>query len=54
MPLVAMTREMGSLGMDVARKEWNEAARVVTSVHGVTGVKSELRVTAEIRSPMGE
>jgi len=26
----------------------------VTSVHGVMGVKSELRVTAEIRSPMGE
>src|SRR5882757_6501204 len=41
-------------GIVDTRKEWNEAARVVTSVHGVTGVKSELRVTAEIRSPMGE
>src|SRR6195256_2255160 len=40
-------------GIVDTRKEWNDAARVVTSVHGVTGVKSELRVTAEIRSPMG-
>jgi cytidylate kinase len=41
-------------GIVDTRKEWNDAARVVTSVRGVTGVKSELRVTAEIRSPMGE
>jgi len=41
-------------GIVDTRKEWNDASRVVTSVHGVTGVKSELRVTAEIRSPMGE
>src|SRR6267378_86880 len=40
-------------GIVDTRKEWNDAARVVTSVHGVTDVKSELRVTAEIRSPMG-
>src|SRR5258708_3033330 len=41
-------------GIVDTRKVRNDAARVVTSVHGVTGVKSELRVTAEIRSPMGE
>src|SRR5467141_1808004 len=41
-------------GIVDTREEWKNATRVVTSVHGVTGVKSELRVTAEIRSPMGE
>jgi hypothetical protein len=41
-------------GIVGTREEWKNATRVVTSVHGVTGVKSELRVTAEIRSPMGE
>ena len=41
-------------GIVATREEWNDAARVATSVQGVTGVKSELRVTAEIRSPMGE
>ncbi|HEY6239479.1 MAG TPA: cytidylate kinase family protein [Burkholderiales bacterium] len=41
-------------GIVATRGEWNDATRVVTSVQGVAGVKSELRVTAEIRSPMGE
>jgi cytidylate kinase len=41
-------------GIVDTRDEWKNATRVVTSVHGVTGVKSELRVTAEIRTPMGE
>jgi cytidylate kinase len=41
-------------GIGHTREEWKNATRVVTSVHGVTGVKSELRVAAEIRSPMGE
>jgi len=41
MPLVAMT-------------EWRNAGRVVTSVPGVEALNNELRVTAEIRSPMGE
>jgi hypothetical protein len=41
-------------GIVHTREEWKNATRVVTAVHGVTGVKSELRVTAEIRSPMGE
>src|SRR5882762_5839455 len=41
-------------GIVDTREEWKNATRVVTSVHGVTGVKSELRVTAEIRSPIGE
>jgi len=41
-------------GIVDTREEWKNATRVVTSVRGVTGVKSELRVTAEIRSPMGE
>ena len=41
-------------GIVDTREEWKNATRVVTSVHGVTGVKSELRVTTEIRSPMGE
>ncbi len=41
-------------GIVDTREEWQNATRVVTSVHGVTGVKSELRVAAEIRSRMGE
>src|SRR5712691_594623 len=41
-------------GIVDTREEWKNATRVVTSVHGVTGLKSELRVTAEIHSPMGE
>jgi cytidylate kinase len=41
-------------GIVATREAWNDASRVVTGVHGVMGVKSELRVTAEIRSPMGE
>jgi cytidylate kinase len=41
-------------GIVDTRDEWKNAARVVTSVHGVTDVRSELRVTAEIRSRVGE
>jgi cytidylate kinase len=41
-------------GIVDTREEWKNATRVVTSVQGVKDVKSELRVTAEIRSPMGE
>ena len=37
-------------GIVHTREEWKNATRVVTSVHGVTGVKSDLRVTEEIRS----
>jgi cytidylate kinase len=41
-------------GLVTTRDESNSAARVVMSVPGVMAVKNELRVTAEIRSPMGE
>ncbi|HKW38057.1 MAG TPA: cytidylate kinase family protein [Burkholderiales bacterium] len=41
-------------GIVSTRDESNSAARVVMSVPGVMAVKNELRVTAEIRSPMGE
>ncbi len=37
-------------GIVHTREEWKNATRVVTSVNGVTGVKSDLRVTEEIRS----
>jgi cytidylate kinase len=53
----AVDSERGSVrlrGIVGTREEWKNATRVVTSVNGVMGVKSELRVTAEIRSPMGE
>lgn len=40
-------------GIVTTREEWNAAARVVASVQGVTGVKNELKVAADIRSPMG-
>ena len=41
-------------GIVATRTESNDAARVVMSVPGVLAVKNELRVTAEIRLPMGE
>jgi cytidylate kinase len=41
-------------GIVSTRDESNNAARVVMGVAGVMAVKNELRVTAEIRSPMGE
>jgi osmotically-inducible protein OsmY len=41
-------------GIVATREESNGAARVVMAVPGVMSVKNELRVTAEIRSPMGE
>jgi len=41
-------------GIVATREESNSAARVVMAVPGVMSVKNELRVTAEIRSPMGE
>lgn len=42
-----MVRLRGIVG---TREESNDATRVVTSVNGVKGVKSELRITEEIRS----
>jgi cytidylate kinase len=41
-------------GIVETREESANAARVATAVPGVLAVKNELRVTAEIRSPMGE
>lgn len=41
-------------GIVTTRDESNVAARVVMAVPGVMAVKNELRVTAEIRTPMGE
>jgi osmotically-inducible protein OsmY len=41
-------------GLVETREEWNQAARVTAAVPGVKNVKNELRVTSEIRKPMGE
>jgi cytidylate kinase len=41
-------------GIVATRDDSNNAARVAMAVPGVMAVKNELRVTAEIRSPMGE
>jgi cytidylate kinase len=41
-------------GIVATREESASAARVVMAVPGVLAVKNELRVTADIRSPMGE
>lgn len=41
-------------GIVATREESNNATRVVMSVPGAMAVKNELRVTADIRSPMGE
>jgi len=41
-------------GIVATRDESNNAARVVMAVPGVMAVKNELRVTAEIRTPMGD
>jgi cytidylate kinase len=41
-------------GIVETREESNSAVRVVMGVPGVMAVKNELRVTADIRSPMGE
>jgi len=41
-------------GIVATREESNNAARVAMSVPGVMAVKNELRVTADIRAPMGE
>jgi hypothetical protein len=41
-------------GIVATREESNSASRVAMSVQGVMAVKNELRVTAEIRAPMGE
>src|SRR5262245_2262366 len=36
------------------RDEWKNASRVVGAVAGVAAVHNELRITSEIRAPMGE
>ncbi len=41
-------------GIVATREESSSAARVAMSVAGVMAVKNELRVTAEIRAPMGD
>lgn len=41
-------------GIVATREESSSAARVAMAVPGVMAVKNELRVTADIRSPMGE
>src|SRR5690242_7914464 len=41
-------------GIVATREESNQATRVVMGVQGVMSVKNDLRITAEIRSPMGE
>src|SRR5262249_38051171 len=41
-------------GIVATREESSSAARVVMAVPGVAAVKNELRVTSDIRSPMGE
>jgi len=41
-------------GIVATREESDSAARVTMAVAGVMAVKNELRVTAEIRAPMGE
>jgi cytidylate kinase len=41
-------------GIVATREESNSAARVVMSVPGVMSVKNDLRITADIRQPMGE
>jgi cytidylate kinase len=41
-------------GIVATREESDSAARVVMGVAGVMAVKNELRVTAEIRAPMGD
>jgi cytidylate kinase len=41
-------------GLVETREEWNKANRVVSAVPGVKALKNELRVTDEIRKPMGE
>ena len=41
-------------GIVATREESANAARVAMAVPGVVAVKNELRVTADIRSPMGE
>ena len=41
-------------GIVATRDDSNHAARVVMGVAGVMAVKNDLRVTAEIRTPMGE
>ena len=41
-------------GIVATREESNHAARVVMGVQGVKSVKNDLRITADIRSPMGE
>jgi len=41
-------------GIVATREESNNATRVVMSVPGAMAVKNELRITADIRTPMGE
>jgi cytidylate kinase len=41
-------------GIVATREESNNATRVVMAVPGTMAVKNDLRVTADIRSPMGE
>ena len=41
-------------GIVATREESNSAARVVMAVPGVMSVKNDLRITADIRQPMGE
>lgn len=41
-------------GLVANREEWKAVERVVKSVAGIKSLKNELRVTAEIRTPMGD
>ena len=41
-------------GLVETREEWNNASRVAAAVPGVKTLKNELRITSEIRKPMGE
>jgi len=41
-------------GLVETREEWNNANRVAAAVPGVKTLKNELRITSEIRKPMGE
>ncbi len=41
-------------GLVETRDEWNKASRVAAAVPGVKAVLNELRITGEIRKPMGD
>ena len=42
------------LGLVGTREEWQHVARVAAAVAGITRVDNELRITDEIRTPLGE